>query len=242
MLQEKICIKKPDRIGLGNWNIFPFDLLEDLKKASPQSVFVPADELRLDIQAIKQDEEIAYIIEAYKITEQALMSALNEAQVNKKEWELEAKARSTMALLGAEGMPYPSWVCSGPNTMLSLYRSTERAIEKNDLIQLTIGTKYMGYCGNMCRPFAIGKFPPQAKILADVALEAMNYVLETIKPGIESSSLFKGYYIILSKYGHQDHTLYSPAHGTGSSEVEGLWLSEKSNFIIKPNMLFNIDI
>jgi len=239
---EKVCDRKPERIGLGNWNIFPFDLLEDLKKASPQSEFLPADELLLNIQAIKQDEEIPYIIEAYKITEQALMSALNEAQIGKREWELEAKARSTMALLGAEGMPYPSWVCSGPNTMLSLCRSTERVIEKNDLVQLTIGTKYMGYCANMCRPFAIGKFPPQAKIMADVALEAMNYVLETIKPGIESSSLFKGYYKILSRYGFQDHTLYGPAHGTGSSEVEGLWLAEKSNFTIKPNMLFNIDI
>lgn len=239
---EKVCDKKPQRIGLGNWNIFPFDLLEDLKKASPQSEFVPADELLLDIQAIKQDEEIPYIIEAYKITEQALMSALNEAQVGKGEWELEAKARSTMALLGAEGMPYPSWVCSGANTMLSLCRSTEKVIEKNNLVQLTIGTKYMGYCGNMCRPFAIGKFPAQAKKLADVALEAVSYILETIKPGMESSLLFKGYYKILSKYGYQDHTLYGPAHGTGSSEVEGLWLSEKSNFIIRPNMFFNIDI
>ncbi len=239
---EKVCGKKLRRIGLGNWNIFPFDLLEDLKKASPRSEFVPADELLLDIQAIKQDEEIPYIIEAYKITEQALMSALNEAQAGKGEWELEAKARSTMALLGAEGMPYPSWVCSGHNTMLSLCRSTEKVIEKNDLVQLTIGTKYMGYCGNMCRPFAIGKFPTQAKKLADVALEAVSYVLETIKPGMESSLLFKGYYKILSKYGYQDHTLYGPAHGTGSSEVEGLWLSEKSNFIIRPNMLFNIDI
>ncbi|MGM0365850.1 MAG: M24 family metallopeptidase [Actinomycetota bacterium] len=239
---KKVCGNAPSRIGLGNQNIFPFILLDDLKKALPQAEFLPADNLLLKIQAIKQDEEIPYIIEAYKITEKALIAALGQAKAGKREWELEAKAKSEMILLGAEGTPYPPWVCSGPNTKLSLCRSTDRPIEENDLVQLTIGTKYMGYCGNMCRPFALGKFPPKARKLADAALEAVSYVLETIKSGMESSQLFKGYYDILSKYGYEDYTLYGPAHGTGSSEVEGLWLSRESNFIIKPNMLFNIDI
>ncbi len=238
----KVCASVPGRIGLGNHNIFPFNLLEDLKKACPSSEIVPADNLLWEVQAIKEDEEIPYIIEAYKITEKSLMAALNEAAPGKREWELEAKAKSEMVLMGAEGTPYPPWVCSGPNTTLSLCRSTERAIQKNELVQLTIGTKYMGFCGNMCRPFALGKFPPKAKKLAEAALESVHYVLDTIKPGMESHKLFEGYYNILSKYGYQDFTLYGPAHGTGHAEVEGLWLSKDSDFIIKPNMLFNIDI
>ncbi len=234
--------QKPGRVGLGNQNIFPSNLLEDLKKACPNTEMVSGDNLILDIQAIKQDEEIPYIIEAYRITEKSLMTALEEARPGKREWELEAKARSEMVLMGAEGTPYPPWVCSGPNTRLSLCRSTDRPIGQDELVQLTIGSKYMGFCGNMCRPFAIGKFPAKAKKLAEVALEAMDYVLDTIRPGIDSWKLFEGYYNILSKYGYQDYTLYGPAHGTGSSEVEGLWLSKESDFTIMPNMLFNIDI
>ncbi len=239
---KKVCSSAPLRIGLGNQNIFPYPLMEELKKASPHSEIISADSLLLDIQSLKTDVEIPYIIEAYKIAEKSLIASLQTAQVGKREWELEAKARSEMLLLGAEGTPYPPWVCSGDNTRLSLCRSTDKPIQLNELVQLTIGTKYMGFCGNMCRPFSLGKFPPGAKKLADVALEAINYVLATIRPGMESWRLFKGYYNILSKYGYQEYTLYGPAHGTGSSEVEGLWLSEKSNFIIKPNMLFNIDI
>ncbi len=147
-----------------------------------------------------------------------------------------------MLELGAEGMPYPAWVCSGPNTILSLCRSTDRAIQKNELVQFTFGAKYMGYSGNMCRPFSIGKVPEKAKRLIDVALEAMNYALEAIRPGIPASEVFGGYYNILSKYGYEEFTLYGPAHGTGSSEVEDLWLAKNANFNIEPNMLFNIDI
>lgn len=116
-------------------------------------------------------------------------------------------------------MPYPTWVCSGPNTRLSFARSTDRAIEENDLVQLTTGTKYMGYCGNMCRLFVIGKFPEKAKKLAEVALEAANHVLQTIKRGINIPDLFNGYYKILSKYGYENYTLYGLAHGTDSAEV-----------------------
>ena len=53
---------------------------------------------------------------------------------------------------------------------------------------------------------------------------------------------FQGYYDILARYGFENFTLYGPAHGTGSSEVEGLWLAKNADFAIQKNMLFNVDI
>ena len=237
-----VCGRVPRRVGVGNWNIFPHVLFEDLKKGAPGAEYIPADDLLLRIQMIKEKEEIPFVIETYRITEEAMKTALESVEPGMREWELESIARRKMLELGAEGMPYPAWVCSGPNTPLSLCRSTDRKIEKNELVQFTFGTKYMGYCGNMCRPFAIGSIPSGAGKLIDVALEAMDYALGAIRPGVVSKEVFQGYHNILSKYGFQEFTLYGPAHGTGSSEVEGLWLAEQSNFIIQPGMLFNIDI
>ncbi len=238
----RACGFTPRRIGIVNWNIFPYVIMEDLRKAAPRADIIPADDLLLRVQAIKTDREIPYIVEAYRITEEAMKAAFEEAKPGKKEWELEAVARSIMVMMGAEGMPYPAWVCSGPNTRLSLCRSTERTINRDELVQFTFGAKYMGYCGNMCRPFAIGKVPKNAHKLMDAALEAMNYALKTIRPGVKASEVFGGYYKILAKHGYEDFTLYGPAHGTGHSEVEGLWLAKKAQFTIQPNMLFNIDI
>jgi Xaa-Pro dipeptidase len=139
-------------------------------------------------------------------------------------------------------MSYPAWVCSGPHSPLSLCRSTDRPIERDELVQFTFGAKYMGYCGNMCRPFFIGKPPAPARQLAEVALEAICYAIDTIRPGMPAGQVFGGYHAILSRYGYEEFTLYGPAHGTGSSEVEGLWLSQHADFVIQPNMLFNVDI
>jgi len=238
----RVCGFTPKRIGIGNWNIFPHILFEDIKKASPTAEFIPADEILLRIQTIKSKAEIPYIIEAYRITEEAMKAALEATKPGKMEWELEAVARSKMVMMGAEGLSYPAWVCSGPNTKLSLCRSTDRCVKKNELIQFTFGAKYMGYCGNMCRPFSIGKAPKSVIKLMDVALEAVNYTLNTITPGIRASQIFDGYYEILAHYGFENYTLYGPAHGTGSSEVEGLWISKEADFTIQRNMLFNVDI
>ena len=236
------CGFTPKRIGVANWNIFPHVLMEDVRTAAPGVDIFPADDILLRAQMVKSDREIPYIVEAYRITEEAMKAAFNAVEPGKREWELEAVARSVMVQMGAEGMPYPAWVCSGPHTRQSLCRSTDRSIGRDELVQFTFGTKYMGYCGNMCRPFAIGKVPDNARKLMDVALEAMHYALKVIKPGVRASEVFDGYYEILAKYGYENFTLYGPAHGTGHSEVEGLWLAKQADFRIEPNMLFNIDI
>lgn len=239
---SKVCKDRPKRIGIGNWNIFPHILFEELKAAAQNPELMPADDLLLNVQKIKVENEIPYIMEAYRITEESLKEALESAKPGMAEWEIEAIARAKMVLMGAEGTPYPAWVCSGDNSRLSLCRSTDKKIEKNEIVQLTIGAKYMGYCGNMCRPFSIGSAPASAKKLMEVALEAMNFALSNIRPGVQSTKVFEGYYNILSKYHYEDFTLYGPAHGTGSSEVEGFWLARDNSFEIVPGMLFNIDI
>jgi Xaa-Pro aminopeptidase len=241
-LLPSICGATPRRIGVGGWNVFPHPLFEDLKGAAPGAEILPADDLLLRVQAIKTAAEIPYIVESYRITEESMKAAMKAVKPGMREWELEAVAREKMLTEGAEGMPYPAWVCSGPTTTLSLCRSTDRAILRDELVQFTFGAKYMGYCGNMCRPFVIGKAPDGARRLMEAALEAVHYALGAIRPGKRATEVFDGYYKILARHGYENFTLYGPAHGTGHAEVEGLWLAREADFAIQPNMLFNIDI
>jgi Xaa-Pro aminopeptidase len=237
-----LCGGAPKRIGVGGWNIFPHPVFEDLRAAAPGAEIVPADDVLLSIQCIKTEAEIPYIVESYRITEEALKAAMKSAKPGKREWEIEAEGRRKMLELGAEGMGYPAWVCSGPTSTLSLCKSTDRAIQRDELVQLTFGAKYMGYCGNMCRPFVIGKAPREARKLMEVAVEAVHYAQGAIRPGRRAHDVFQGYYDILARNGFEKFTLYGPAHGTGHSEVEGMWLADKADFAIQKNMLFNIDI
>jgi Xaa-Pro aminopeptidase len=239
---KTVCGRLPKRVGVADWNIFPHPIFADLAKATGDAEIVPADEVLLNVKCIKSPYEIAAIRQAYWITEQAMIEALDSAGEGMAEWEIEAGAHMTMRRLGAEGTSYPIWVCSGPNTHQSLCRSTNRRIKGNELVQLTFGARHMGYCGNMCRTFAIGKMPDRARTLMSVELEAVQGALRDIRPGATAKTVFQNYYNTLAKYGFEDFTLYGPAHGSGSSEVEGLWLGAGSELIIQPGMQFNIDI
>jgi Xaa-Pro aminopeptidase len=237
-----VCRKLPRRVGVTDWNIFPHPIFLDLQRATGGAEIVPADDVLLRVRAIKSAFEIAAIRQAYWITEQAMINALTSLDEGQAEWEIEAIAHATFHELGAEGTPYPIWVCSGSNTRQSLCRSTNRRIRSNELVQLTFGARHMGYCGNMCRPFAIGKMPERARALASVALEGVQGALRDIRPGVMAKSVFRNYHDTLARYGFEQFTLYGPAHGTGTSEVEGLWLGAGSDLVIQPGMQFNVDV
>jgi len=100
-----LCGSTPRRIGVGGWNIFPHPLFEDLRTAAPGAEIVPADDLLLNVQSVKTEAELPYIVEAYRITEESMKAAFAAAAPGKAEWELEAAARQKMIALGAEGTP-----------------------------------------------------------------------------------------------------------------------------------------
>ncbi len=239
---KAVCQRPPKRIGLTDGNIFPARILDDLKRGAPDAEFVAADDVLLKVRAIKSEYEMAVIRKAYYITEQALIDVVDDLREGQTEWEIEAKARATMRSMGAEGTSYPIWVCSGPHTHQSLSKSSNRRIKRDELVQLTFGARYMGYCGNLCRPLVIGQVPDKARQLMSVALEAVDGALHDIRPGVPAQTVFKKYYDTLSKYGFEDFTLYGPAHGTGVSECEGLWLGREADFVIQPGMQFNVDV
>lgn len=239
----KVCggmdIKK---IGLAGWNIFPYSLYEDLKRAVKKADIVDADGILFKVRMLKSDPEIKLLEEACRISEEGMKAATDYVAEGKTEWEITAEGLSAMYRLGAEGTPYSIWVCSGPNTTQSLCRSTDRKIRRNELVQLGFGAKYQGYCGNMCRGMVIGEIPKEVRRLMEVGLEAEKKTLDIMGPGVKGKEVYKVFAEILKRSGYEKFALYGPAHGTGLQECEGPWLDAKSELVLQPNMVFNVDI
>ncbi len=234
--------RAPRRIALANQNIFPYPIYQDLLRVVGDVEVVSGDDMLLAVRSVKSSEEIEVIREAYRITEEAVKHVFNMVRPGLSEQEIELEGRRLMLQSGVHETSYPIWVVSGPNTRLSLGKSTDRRIQRNELVQITFGARYQGYCGNMCRPFVLGTPDRETRKLMDVGIEAMEYALSAIRPGVRAPEVFRGYHDILARYGWEKFTLYGPAHGTGVSEVEGLWLAENADFVIEPGMVFNVDI
>lgn len=238
-LESRFEIKK---IGIANENIIPYKIIKDIEKAAPNAVFTNADDILLESRWYKSENEIALLKKAYEITEEGVKRVIETLKPGMTEWQIESIWRGEVYKLGAEGTSYPVWVTSGPSTFQSLCRSTERVIEDNDMVQLTFGAKYKGYCGNMCRPVIIGKIPQRHEYMIKVAFEALEDTLDTIRPGVLFKDVYNKFRDRLDKNGFPNSNLYGPAHGTGLQECEGPWVDNRTDLVFKKNMAFNIDI
>jgi Xaa-Pro dipeptidase len=230
------------KIGIANENIIPHKIVKDIERAAPDAVFVCVDEIVMRARWYKSENEIALLKKAYEITEKAIMKTIDSIRPGISENELEAIWRGEIYKLGAEGTSYPVWVTSGDSTFQSLCSSTERKIEQNDMVQFSLGAKYKGYCGNIGRAVVLGKIPQRHMDMLQVALEADQETLESIKPGVPFKDVYNKFKKRLEKNGFENLNLYGPAHGTGLQECEGPWVDNRTDMVFEPGMVFNVDI
>jgi len=238
-LRQRLPIK---RIGIANTNIIPYAIMEDIKKGAPDAEFVNADELIMRHRWYKSEIEVEALREAYRITEEAVKVAVDAIQPGVREWEIQAAWLGEIYRLGAEGMGYSCWVTSGPATYQSLCKATDRQVEQNSMVQFSLGAKYVGYCGNMCRAIVLGDLPDIHMDMIKVALECTNDTIGRMGPGVPFAGVYDEFQATLERYGFKGLNLYGPAHGTGMQECEGPWVDNRGSMVMEPNMVFNIDV
>jgi len=216
--------------------------MKEVEIGANDAEIVNADQLIMKVRWFKSDREIEILKKAYQITEKAMQKTVEIIKPGIREWEIEANWRANAYMLGAEGTSFPIWVTSGPNCYQSLSKSTERIISANEVVQLTFGAKYGGYCSVMCRPVVIGEIPQKHKDMIRVAQECVDETISMIKPDVAFATVYDQFQEKLSKEGFSGTNLYGPAHGTGMQECEGPWVDNRTDLRFKPNMAFNVDI
>lgn len=242
VLNELKRLGKIKRIGVANSNIVPAAIMDDLKAAAPDAEYIPADDVIMVNRWYKSDVEIELLKEANRITQDACQLALDMIEPGVREWEIQAAWMGEIYRQGAEGTGYPCWVTSGPATYQSLCKSTDRPIDNNTMVQLSLGAKYNGYCGNIGRAVVLGDLPEKHINMIKVAIECLNETIRLMGPGVAFAEVYDKFQARLNKNGFSGLNLYGPAHGTGLQECETPWMDNRTDLVMVPNMVFNIDI
>jgi Xaa-Pro aminopeptidase len=133
------------------------------------------------------------------------------------------------------------YVFSEKSTRHAISRPGYRTIEKGDLVQLNLSSKVDGYSPSIGVPVCVGKFSDEKRRMVEFGLKMHNWTESKIKAGVVASSIAKEFYDMYVQEGYKDSYVYGPCHGTGIIEVEAPWMETNSNYILKPNMTFQID-
>lgn len=229
------------RIGIGSFLDTNAVMLESLRENYPGAEIVKADDIMLALRGIKSENELACMREGFRITELAIDEVIKNLKPGVTELQMVGIAQRVIYENGAEYEGLPMYVFSEKSTRHAISRPSYRTIEKGDLVQLNLSAKVDGYSPSIGIPVCIGKLTEEKRTLVEFGLKAHQWTEAQLKAGVPASDIAKGFYNLYISSGYKENYLYGPCHGTGIIEVEAPWMETSSNYILKPNMTFQVD-
>ncbi|MDD4112245.1 MAG: Xaa-Pro peptidase family protein [Herbinix sp.] len=241
VIHEMIGDNKVKKLGIAGYSLITkviFDSLQESLEAFGNVEIVKADLLVSKIRAVKTENELNCMREAYRICQCAMKSMLENLRAGMTENQIKGIAMETIFREGGEGEAYPFWILTGSNTNQAISRCRNKVVKEGDLIQIQVGARYEGYASTMGRPVVIGKANDIQRGIIEAGLAAQKTILDHTKAGMNAREISKIHYNTLKQKGYEDHILYGPCHGTGLMEGEYPWIESNSDFQLEENMTF----
>ena len=166
---------------------------------------------------IKNDEQIALMKIAGRITAEALETARELIRPGISTKEIDTKIRryieksgATPSFLGYGG--FPGSACISINEQVIHGIPSERVILKEgDIVKIDVGARYRGYNGDSARTFPVGKVSDEALRLISVTEKSFYEAMKVARPGnrvgdigfaVESFVISNGFAVVRDYVGH----------------------------------------
>ncbi len=216
-----------------------FDLLKKFTgKVKLNPVATPIAEMRL----IKTSDELATMKLAYQIT--AKVFAQVKVALKRSKWtekQLAEFIRLAGIQLGADDVSFPTIVASGPNAAVPHHVPTSKLLKAGESIVLDFGFKIDGYCSDFTRTVFI-KFVPELLERIYRANEiAYKLGVLAVKNNVVAKEVDLTSRNYLQQQRYDEYFIHSLGHGTGLNVHELPHIHERSEEVLKTNMVFSIE-
>lgn len=229
------------RIGVASYLDTTVVMMEGLKSAYPEAEIVRADEIMVELRTIKSENELACMREGFRIAELATEEVIRQIRPGVTECQMVGVAQRVIYENGAEYEGLPMYIFSEKSTRHAISRSSHRVIGRGDIVQLNLSAKVDGYSPAIGLPISLGKLTPERRQYIEFGLKAHEWTQSRMKAGVTAGDIAKGFLQFYKDNGYGANYLYGPCHGTGMIEVEAPWMETSSDYILRPNMTFQID-
>lgn len=245
VIGELLGGKSLKTLAIAGYNLIgkvTFDaLIEGLKSFGDVSI-ISGDDLVMQLRMYKSENEIACLRHAAEITRKTFDYVIENIRPGMTETQVRGLACGKLFELGAESESYPIWVLAGVGGNQAISRARHKVIEENELVHLQIGARYEGYASTIGRPVILGKAEQWMIDAIKAGYEAHKAIIEQLYDGNNAGNVADAYYDTMRKNGHIDWLLYGPCHATGLMEGEPPWIEEGSDYILRNNMTYAVDI
>lgn len=229
------------RIGVASYLDTSVVIMQGIKDAFPEAEIVRADKIMVELRSIKSVNEIKCLREGYRIAELASQQVIKEIKPGMTELQMVGVAQRVVYENGAEYEGLPMYVFSEASTRHAISRSSYRVFQKGDIVQLNLSAKIDGYSAAIGYPVILGKLEGKRRDVVLFGREAHFWTQKQVKAGVPASDIAKKFYQYYCDNGFKDNFVYGPLHGTGMIEVEAPWVETSSDYLLQPNMTYQVD-
>ncbi len=202
---------------------------------------IPTEGLVDSLRAVKEEEEVACLIAAAELADNALEYISQEIHPGMREKEVAWQIEKFLREKGSEPIPFDVIVASGPNAALPHAKPTERAISPGEPIIVDLGARVDGYSSDLSRTLCLGSCEENFARIYDLVLQAQLSAIANLEARMTGEQVDSLARAVIRQEGYEDAFGHGLGHGIGLAIHEEPRLGPGSGDIIAENMVFTIE-
>ncbi|MFX1253664.1 MAG: M24 family metallopeptidase [Promethearchaeota archaeon] len=191
-----------------------FENVTRIQQVLNKNIEYVSAEFIYEARAQKTPAEINALTRACQLTSETISFAFDNVKAGMTELEIVALCKEGADQVG--GAFQGALVQSGPNSALPHNASSERKIQKDEVLLIDLSVTYKGYYGDVTRMYVIGKSPSKKFLKIYEAVKKANEVgVDNAKSGMECQAVDRAARKILIDEGFGEYFTHRLGHGLG---------------------------
>jgi Xaa-Pro aminopeptidase len=167
------------------------------------------------LRAVKDDDELACLRDAARLTDAAFAAATERFAPGMTERQAADVVREALRDVGSDGEAFDSIVASGPNAARPHHAPSDRPIQPGEPVIIDMGARVSGYNGDLTRTICLGTPGAELVKVYNAVLEAQLAGLDAIRAGVPASAPDLATREVFASHGLERHIIHSAGHGLG---------------------------
>ncbi|MCZ8184677.1 MAG: Xaa-Pro peptidase family protein [Beijerinckiaceae bacterium] len=205
------------------------------------ATLVDASTILTRLRAVKSAEEIAYVLEAARLSDAADKAAIDYLAPGADEGVILAAQHNAIFAAGGDYPANEFIIGSGGDALLCRYKSGRRRLDADDQITLEFAGTARHYHAAIMRTHIVGKPKPLHRRYHEAAEEALHACQAAMKPGNPAGDVFAAHARVLDSHGLSAHRLNACGYSLGAKFTPS-WMDwpmffENNPWILEPGMV-----